>query len=77
MAKEPAPLGGALPTIEHVKTWKRELAIALLIILGGVGYLALTNEQAMLIFDKLRWPVFTFVAGAYGLDAVAKQWGNR
>lgn len=77
MVKEPEPIFGATLTVERVKTWKRELAIVLLFILGAVGYLALSNEQAMLIFDKLRWPVFTFVAGAYGLDAVAKQWGNR
>lgn len=77
MAKEPAPIGGTSQAIEHVKTWKRELAMLLLIILGVVGYVALSNDQAMVIFDKLRWPVFTFVAGAFGLDAVAKQWGNR
>ena len=77
MAKEPAPIGTAKPTIEQIKTYKRELALALLFILGGVGYLALSSDQAMVIFDKLRWPVFTFVAGAFGLDAVAKQWGNR
>lgn len=81
MVKEPAPTPmRSTPNasmVHDVKTYKRELALALLAVLGGVGYLALTNDQAMVIFDKLRWPVFAFVAGAFGLDAVAKQWGNR
>ena len=64
-------------TIEQVKTYKRELACLLLALLGVTGYLALSDAQAMLIFDKLRWPIFTFVAGAFGLDAVSKQWGSR
>ena len=77
MGIKPTSISGTSPALERVKTWKRELALLLLIILGVVGYLALSNEQAMLIFDKLRWPVFTFVAGAFGFDNVAKQWGNR
>ncbi len=68
-------VANAIPT--QVKTYKREVALALLFVLAVVGGGALLNEQAMLIFDKLRWPVFTFAAGAFGLDALAKQWSNR
>lgn len=59
------------------KTWKREMAIALLIVLGFVGYFALNNPQAMRLFELTVWPTFAFAAGAFGLDALAKQFGQR
>jgi uncharacterized membrane protein len=50
------------------KTFKREIAIALLI---GLGYVVYIDDIEMV--EVLVWPVFTFAAAAFGLDSYAKQ----
>lgn len=50
------------------KTWKREIAVSLLIFLG---YLAVTGGVAAL--EILVVPCFFFVYMAFGMEAVAKQ----
>jgi hypothetical protein len=57
--------------METVKTWKRELAVLLIIGLGAVVYV---NNLEMV--KVLVWPVFTFAAAAFGLDSYAKQVQN-
>lgn len=53
------------------KTFKREIAIALLI---GLGYVVYIDDIEMV--KVLVWPVFSFAAAAFGLDSYAKQVKN-
>ncbi len=55
------------------KTYKRETAFGLLCYLCGLFVWGVDNEAARQIAEFLTLPVFTFAAGAYGLDAYAKQ----
>jgi len=50
------------------KTYKREVAIVLLLSLIPSYYFG-GNE----LVSTLVWPVFGFATGAFGLDAVSKQ----
>ena len=57
--------------MEKIKTWKRELAVALIVGLGVVVYFDNLEMVKVLV-----WPVFTFAAAAFGLDSYAKQVQN-
>ncbi|WP_150526833.1 hypothetical protein [Roseibium sediminis] len=62
------------------KTLKRETAIVLLVFLLGLcAYDVGQNGEtpALAWANLLIWPVFTFAAGAFGLDALAKQIRGR
>lgn len=50
-----------------MKTYKREVALALL---AGLGYVVFTGDHQMA--EVLVWPVFTFAALSFGLD----WWGK-
>lgn len=50
------------------KTFKRELAVALLIWLGYV-----VEVKDVQIVEVLVWPIFAFVGAAFGFDAYSKQ----
>lgn len=50
------------------KTWKREVA---LVLLTGLGYVVYTDSVEMV--NAIVWPVMFFAAGAFGLDAAARQ----
>lgn len=54
------------------KTWKREVA---LLLLAALGFTVFTHNLEMA--SVLVWPVMTFAAAAFGLDSVAKQFGDR
>ena len=59
-----------------MKTYKREVALAAMICLYGFCCMAaLGHEQALEVVKILVVPTFLAVGGAFGLDAVAKQWG--
>jgi hypothetical protein len=47
------------------KTYKREVAAALLL---GLGYLVFTNNLEMV--DVVIWPIIGFATGAFGIAAV-------
>ena len=47
------------------KTYKREVASALLL---GLGYLAFTDKLEMV--NAVVWPIMGFAAGAFGIAAV-------
>jgi hypothetical protein len=49
------------------KTFKRELAVALLI---WLVYIVEVKDDA--IIEVLVWPIFTFVTAAFGLDQYSK-----
>lgn len=55
--------------MEKVKTYKRETAAVMLL---GLGVLVAVGDTAMV--EIMVWPIVGFAAGAFGLDAVAKQW---
>lgn len=56
------------------KTYKREVAGVLLLYylaaLTASGWFPEAAEMA----ESIKIPAFTFAAGSFGLDAVAKQW---
>lgn len=54
------------------KTYKREVAAALLL---ALGYTVWTGDHKMV--EILVWPVMTFAGAAFGLDAVVKQYSGR
>ncbi|MDC0657035.1 hypothetical protein N6L27_03395 [Leisingera sp. SS27] len=62
-----------------MKTYKRETAWALLAALAGAfAYGHGAGQEAVVDSAKfMATPVFLFAAGAFGLDAIAKQFGVR
>ena len=50
------------------KSYKREVAVLLLV---GLGWVVFTGNIAMV--EVLVWPVFAFATAAFGLDSYAKQ----
>jgi len=55
------------------KTYKREAASAMLVVLGMFFVAGIWIEPAMQIGQYLTAPVFMFAAAAFGVDAYAKQ----
>lgn len=58
------------------KTYKREVAVAMLVFLAGMFGWGVYEERAMQAAEYLTLPIFTFVAGAFAMDAVFKQGGK-
>lgn len=54
--------------MKPVKTFKRELAVALLI---WLMYIVEVKDAS--IVEILVWPIFAFVGAAFGFDAYSKQ----
>ena len=50
------------------KSYKREVAVLLLV---GLGWVVFTGNITMV--EVLVWPVFAFATAAFGLDSYAKQ----
>jgi hypothetical protein len=50
------------------KTYKRELAVALL-----VWLIYVVEVKDVTIVEVLVWPIFAFVGAAFGFDAYSKQ----
>lgn len=55
------------------KTYKREVAGAMLVALFGFFTWGVFVAEAKQIAEFLTLPVFTFAAGAFAIDAVFKQ----
>lgn len=55
------------------KTYKREVAGALLVALMAAHVWGVFNPQAAAAATTLTLPVFAFAGGAFGLDAAFKQ----
>jgi hypothetical protein len=53
---------------ETIKTYKREVAVILLL---WLAYIVEFHDAAIL--QIVIWPIFGFATAAFGLDAVAKQ----
>lgn len=56
-----------------MKTYKREVAGAMLVFLGGLFVWGVWVPEAAQAATYLTLPIFTFAAGAFAIDAVFKQ----
>ena len=54
--------------MDSKKTWKRELAVALLVFWG---YIITKGDVSMA--DAITMPVFLYVMAAFGMDSYARQ----
>jgi hypothetical protein len=61
--------------MENQKTYKREVAVALMLFLMGMFVWGVIEDsgKAMQVAEFLTLPIFTFLGGAFALDAVFKQ----
>lgn len=61
------------------KTYKREVALGLFTTLAAlvVAGVAFGHERSWEAAQFFTLPVFSWAAGAFGLDAIAKQWGRE
>jgi hypothetical protein len=57
--------------ITDKKSYKREVAVALLV---GFSYVVYTGNIEMV--GVIVWPVFAYVTAAFGMDSYAKQIQN-
>jgi hypothetical protein len=55
------------------KTYKREVAVAMLIFVGVFHVLGMWMPEAIQVAEYLTTPVFLFAGAAFGMDAYAKQ----
>ena len=66
------------------RTMKRELAVAMVIMLFALAWFAMKGDDAAIITAKgslitaLAWPVISYAALAFGMEWVSKQtdWGQ-
>lgn len=55
------------------KTWKREVALGMLVFLGTFYVTSVFSPAALSVAEMMQWPLMAFVTAAFGLDAIAKQ----
>lgn len=55
------------------KTYKREVAGAMLVTYVGLLVYGMWFPEAAVAAENLKYPVFIFASGAFGIDAVFKQ----
>tara|TARA_R110000744_G_scaffold209773_1_gene328777 strand:+ start:904 stop:1089 length:186 start_codon:yes stop_codon:yes gene_type:complete len=55
------------------KTYKREVALGMLVFLGALFVASIFKEEALGIAEYLTTPIFLFATAAFGIDAYAKQ----
>ena len=55
------------------KTYKREVAGAMLVFLGALHVWGIYAPEAAQTAEYLTVPIFMFAAAAFGVDAYAKQ----
>lgn len=55
------------------KTYKREVAIAMLAFIGVFHVLGMWWPEAVQVAEYLTTPVFIFAGAAFGMDAYVKQ----
>ena len=55
------------------KTYKREVAMAMLAFVGVFHVLGMWMPEAIQVAEYLTTPVFIFAGAAFGMDAYAKQ----
>ncbi len=55
------------------KTYKREIAGAMLVAVFGFGVAGIWYTEAQNVMEHLSVPVFMFAGVAFGMDSYAKQ----
>lgn len=60
-----------------MKTYKREIAVALLMYYIVMITVGIWFPAALVAAESIKIPAFTFAAGAFALDAGAKQFNER
>lgn len=55
------------------KTFKREVALAMLVAYFGLLVYGMWSPEAAVAAESVKYPAFTFAAGAFAIDAVFKQ----
>jgi len=60
----------------HQKTYKREVAVGLLAYYFVTLTWGIWDPGAAAAAEAVKIPAFTFAAGAFALDAGAKQWSR-
>ena len=55
------------------KTYKREVALGMLMFLGAIFMASLHTPELLGIAEYLTTPIFLFATAAFGADAYAKQ----
>jgi len=55
------------------KTYKREVALSMLVFLGVLFVASIFKEEVLGIAEYLTTPIFLFATAAFGIDAYAKQ----
>ena len=63
--------------LQPAKTYKREVALGMLAYYFVMQTLAVWYPDALAAADAVKIPAFTFAAGAFALDAGAKQWRKQ
>ena len=58
-----------------VKTYKREVAMGMLLWLAGMAMWGIWEPEAKQAAEYFTLPIFTFVGGAFAMDAAFKQGG--
>jgi hypothetical protein len=58
------------------KTFKRELACIMLLYWAGMNTAGIWYPEALQAAEASKIVIWTFVGGAFALDAGAKQWGR-
>lgn len=59
------------------KTYKRELAVVMLVALFGLFGWGVFDPEAKQVAEFLTLPIFTFAGGAFALDSTLKQGSRR
>lgn len=60
-----------------MKTYKREFAIVIALFWAGFCVWGVYDAQALRVAEFITWPCLALAASAFGLDAIAKQFGGR
>lgn len=63
--------------MKREKTYKREVAGAMLVWLLSMTMWGVWEPQAFRLAEFFTLPIFTFAGGAFAIDAVFKQGGGR
>ena len=56
--------------MKNAKTYKREVAAAMLVVYFGIALYGIHDPEVLSIADMLTTPVFGFAALAFGADAI-------
>lgn len=59
------------------KTYKREIACTIAAIFFALLIGGIWHEGAAVAAESIKFPAFTLLMAAFGMDAISKQFGSR